>query len=212
MRLRTVGPNRVVARLWINRGQEYARNPYHNFYFNYEVIYSYGVQYPVATFLGNGTGKENDAILINSLKAPSPSTNFHKSAVETAIFHNSMWDREGNLIAGHRIFHVPLCHYSKPYANHITEMGEAYRKYIDLAALQCKRSRVNRRWRYTSAIRIMKEAKRFAEYFSIDLDTTPRTVTLEELDLLRMSIVLEGHGDTDLERYMTERYCVGGWA
>lgn len=185
-----VGPNHFVAKLWVNKVQSFARNPKNNFYFRNRTIYSYRDSYAVATFLG--CGEKLDVILKNSERGLSATTTNHHSAVESAIRLFNAYYEDGSLRSGYRVFHSPLSKLQKPYEDHLLDIVEEYRKMIDLVALQAKRARVNQEWRLREFAGITNEAKRFLEYFNLDCDISPRTVTQEQLDLMHLTLAIGG--------------------
>ena len=82
-RTRTVHPVDMVAHLWANRTQDYARNPGHNFYFSGETIYSYGSHFPIARHVESKRGR---AVLFTT-RSYSATTAGHKCTVAGACRH-----------------------------------------------------------------------------------------------------------------------------
>lgn len=80
--MRTVFTNREIPHLWMHKTQPHARNANGSFYFNGDIIYSWGSHFPIARHVTNANGQ--DAILFNA-RGYSQSTSQHKSLVRRSI-------------------------------------------------------------------------------------------------------------------------------
>jgi len=83
MKTRTVHPPAMVAYLWANKAQDYGRNPGNSLWFRGNVIYSYGLHFPIARHIArNG----RSAVLL-STRGYSKTTESHKRLTEDACRH-----------------------------------------------------------------------------------------------------------------------------
>ncbi|MGV1762784.1 hypothetical protein [Rhizobium rhizogenes] len=92
--MKTVVSNDMVAHLWANKSQHYARSANGNLYFDGATIYSYGRHFPIAKFITNEAGEE--AVLFTT-DHYSVTTSAHVSRVWRALEYG----------AGRTMFLVP---------------------------------------------------------------------------------------------------------
>ena len=144
-RIRTVHPVDMVAHLWANRTQDYARNPGHNFYFSGDTIYSYGSHFPIARHVETKRGR---AVLFTT-RSYSSTTAGHKCVVSSACRHLTT-------------FHVP-----DVYGTDYRAGFDSYRKrYLELAQKYTKAR--NRKPEYLGELRaIVEEANQYAAFFGL---------------------------------------------
>jgi len=81
-RQKTVYPNAEIPHLWMHKTQDYATNSNRTFYFEGDVIYSYGSHWPIAKHITNGKGEK--AILLNN-ETYGITTSCHASLVKYSI-------------------------------------------------------------------------------------------------------------------------------
>jgi hypothetical protein len=143
-RIRHVYPTDMVAHLWAHRSQESARNG-NNFYFDGDMIYSYGSHFPIARHVET---KRGSAVLFTT-RSYSATTAGHKCIVEGACRHLT-------------VFHVQhVCD-----TNRKGQFDEYRERYVELAR-KYSRARSNKPWILGSLRDLVDEANRFAEFFAL---------------------------------------------
>lgn len=147
MRQKLVHTTDMVAHLWANQSQEYARNSRHNLYFDRDTIYSYGSHFPIARHVTQKNGKGKSAVLLTT-KGYSHTTNGHKWVVERAC---------SNLT----IFHV-----SDVTSDARKQFADYQERYRDLVSKYSK-ARQKKPY-YLEALRqLVEEANSFASFFGL---------------------------------------------
>jgi len=137
-----------VAHLWANRHQDEARTPTSNFYFNGDIIYSYGSHFPIARIMEDGT-------VMFTLDTYSNTTAKHISVVRSACSFRkkvycykintykdvSGWDHKSNFDIWQR--HIEdnlksLARARKPekYIGAIENLQEEIKKYADYFGIE----------------------------------------------------------------------------
>ncbi len=86
--VKTVYPTSEIAHLWAHQTQRSARNPQGNFYFQGDVIYSYGEHFPIARIRHNGKKK----MVMITTRTFSSMTSGHTAAVRMACKHLPTFD------------------------------------------------------------------------------------------------------------------------
>jgi len=144
-RIRNVHPVDMVAHLWANRTQEYARNPGHNFYFSGDTIYSYGSHFPVARHV---TRKGKSAVLFTT-RSYSSTTAGHKCTVASACRHLT-------------VFHVADVNGTEPRK----QFAQYRAEYMGLVGKYAK-ARTRKPEHLEALRRLVEEANGYAEFFGL---------------------------------------------
>jgi len=144
-RTRYVHPVDMVAHLWANRTQEYARNPGHNFYFDRDAIYSYGSHFPIARHV---TRKGKSAVLFTT-RSYSSTTAGHKCVVAGACRHLT-------------VFHVADVNSTEPRK----QFAQYRAEYMGLVGKYAKARQ--RKPEHLAALRgLVEEANAYADFFGL---------------------------------------------
>lgn len=85
-RVKEVHPDQMVAHLWAHGTQDHARTQGGRFYFNGDVIYSYGSHFPIARRI---VKKDKAVLFLFTKRGYSVTTNGHKHVTRRAIPHDA---------------------------------------------------------------------------------------------------------------------------
>ncbi len=135
----------MVAHLWAHKSQSEASNPYRNFYFYEDTIYSYGSHFPIATHI---THKGKNAVLLTT-RIYSVTTSGHRNCVADACRHLTVF----------RVKH--------PTSENRREQFEEYRERFAIFAGMYTRARVNKSIYFTYMRDAVEEANAFAKFFGL---------------------------------------------
>jgi hypothetical protein len=104
--MKRIVKSEMVAHLWANKSQDWAKTPTRNFYFEGNTIYSYGMHFPVARHVKT---KRGDAVLMTT-RSHSITTNGHINNVSRACCHLTVfhadpkdWNRPAVILESYRI-------------------------------------------------------------------------------------------------------------
>ena len=135
----------MVAHLWANKSQDFARNPGHNFYFHGDTIYSYGSHFPIARHV---THKGGAAVLFTT-RGYSSTTAGHKCMVEGACRHLT-------------VFHVADVNSTEPRK----QVADYRKRFMGLVGSYAKARQ--RKPEILAELRgLVEEANRYAEFFGL---------------------------------------------
>ncbi len=144
--MKTKGNNSDVAHYWANQNQESLSNANGSFYYNGDIIFSYGSHFPIARHLNN--------IVLMTTGSYSNTTGKHISLVNSAISHKTIFN----------VVDVMACN-KKQHENNFSDYNERFIDTIKKAV----RARSNKSWLLESAERLANEANDYAEYFDLDI-------------------------------------------
>jgi hypothetical protein len=147
--MKIVVSNSNVAKAWANKTQPYARNPKNSFYFNGDIIYSYGSHFPIARHVKNNNGES--AILFTT-RDYSPTTAAHKREVNHAIS------------SGMRDFVFNIENVTdEPSISDVKSLEDKAIKSLKSA----KRARVYKDFHIKNAETLIEQANKLNDFFSI---------------------------------------------
>lgn len=162
--MKIVVDSRMVAHLWANQSQATARNAGNTFHFHHDIIYSYGIHFPIARHI---THQGKHAILMTTRKY-SVTTSGHQSDVRQAIK------------AGTLIFYVE---------NVMLEPREMLKWYrAEMQAYQDKAGQAkmpHKAGHRQEAMRVADKANKYAEFFGLKTRLTTGAPSIDELNAQR---------------------------
>jgi hypothetical protein len=145
MKIRTVWPTKEIPGVWFRGLVPYGRNPQGNLYFERDTIYSYGNHFPIAKRVRNGKG---DVAYLFNPNGYSNTIARHKSHVSHVIWGS--------------------CHFEVHPNSEPCRAIPEYQSRIDQETLSALRARSGVKWKVDKLRATLKEANRFAEFFSLD--------------------------------------------
>ena len=164
--MKTKGNNSDVAHFWANQNQDSLSNANGSFYYNDDIIFSYGSHFPIARIIDN--------IVLFTTGSYSNTTAKHMNHVHHAISHKKIFTVSNVRASGEN--------------QHLSNFIDYNERFTDTIK-QAVRARSNKSWLLEAAENLANEANEYAKYF--DLDIVPIDATKLDMDSIKETLKQE---------------------